>query len=63
MGVSALPGERLALLHYNDEADDEQLDSSAASHVRRLQRAGLLLSDAVRQALEAKQGTGRIPSR
>src|SRR5713226_6418349 len=36
--VYALAGERLALVHYNDDAGDEILDPSEAAQVRRLQR-------------------------
>jgi signal peptidase I len=40
--VHALPGERLALLRYDDNAGDALLDPTAAARLRRLHAAGRL---------------------
>jgi len=40
--IYALPGERLALLRYNDDTSDELLDPLEVARLRRLQAAGHL---------------------
>jgi signal peptidase I len=40
--VYALPGERLTLLRYDDDAGNELLTPPEAAHLRRLRAAGLL---------------------
>ena len=40
--VYALPGEQLALVHYDDDAGDELLDPAAAARLRRLHPARFL---------------------